>query len=177
MNAKLSRAYMDIARRFADLSYAQRRKVGCVIVKDDIVHPGYNGTPAGWDNSCENKEYMPPATGTILERDLDREWPFEGERIDAQGKTTYVRYRLVTKKEVLHAESNALAKMLKAGMSTRDSDVFVTLSPCIDCAKMLFQAGVRSVTYADEYRDDTGIRFLQQAGVKVHKMDEESVES
>lgn len=170
MTPKLSRAYMDIARRFADLSYAQRRKVGCVIVKDDIVHPGYNGTPAGWDNSCEYREYMPSAVGTILERDLAHEWPL----VDQQ---TYKRYRLVTKKEVLHAESNALAKMLKAGMSTRDSDVFVTLSPCIDCAKMLFQAGVRSVTYADDYRDDTGIRFLQQAGVIVHKMDEKSVES
>ena len=170
MNPKLSRAYMDVARRFADLSYAQRRRVGCVIVKDDIVHPGYNGTPAGWDNSCENREYMPTATGTILERDLDREWPHVDE-------DSYRRYRLVTKKEVLHAESNALAKMLKAGMSTRDSDVYVTLSPCIDCAKMLFQAGVRSVTYADNYRDDAGVRFLQQAGVKVSKMDDESVGS
>lgn len=152
MKLKFSKVYMDIAKRFAELSYARRLQVGCVIVKDNIIHPGYNGTPAGFDNDCEDIVYY---NGI----DNIETFPF----INDEGQ----QYKLVTKPEVLHAEPNALAKMLKAGMSTNDADVFVTHAPCINCAKILSQAGVRSVTFGIQYRDSAGIDFLKKTGIIV----------
>ena len=168
MKSKFKETYMDIAKRFAQLSHARRLQVGCVIVKDDIVHPGYNGMPAGFDNNCEDKVWMDRGAGGWLGPDeIEECWPFE-ERSD-EDNAVIGRYKLVTKPEVLHAESNAVAKMLKAGMSTLSADVFVTHAPCIDCAKILAQAGVRSVTFGRQYRDSSGINFLKKTGVIVEQ--------
>lgn len=162
---------MDVAKRFAELSHARRLQVGCVIVKDDIMHPGYNGTPAGFDNNCEDIEWC-SAGGWLSAEEIEEGWPYEGVYEDEDGFKMKGRYRLKTKPEVLHAEPNALAKMLKAGMSTKDSDVFVTHAPCMDCAKILSQAGVRSVTYGAAYRDNAGVDFLVKSGVIVEQYKE-----
>jgi dCMP deaminase len=170
MKSKFKKTYMDVAKRFAELSHARRLKVGCVIVKDDIMHPGFNGMPAGFDNDCEDKELMDKSAGGWLSpEEINEQWPYEGYFRDSDDNPIQWRYRLKTKPEVLHAESNAIAKMLKVGMNTLDADVFVTHAPCIDCAKILFQAGVRSVTFGEKYRDSTGINFLKKTGVIVEQ--------
>lgn len=168
MKLKFKETYMDVAKRFAKLSHARRLQVGCVIVKDDIVHPGYNGMPAEFDNNCEDRVWMDQGSGGWLDpEEIEKQWPFE-ERSDEDN--AYIgRYKLVTKPEVLHAESNALSKMLRAGMSTLSADVFVTHAPCIECAKILAQAGVRSVTFGIQYRDNAGINFLKKTGVIVEQ--------
>jgi len=162
---------MDVAKRFAELSHGRRLQVGCVIVKDDIMHPGYNGTPTGFDNNCETVEWC-SGGGWLSPEEIEESWPYEGMYEDADGFKMKGRYRLKTKPEVLHAEPNALAKMLKAGMSTKDADVFVTHAPCMDCAKILSQAGVRSVTFGKHYRDNAGIDFLAKTGVIVELYEE-----
>lgn len=139
MKQKWIDAYMDTAERFAELSSAVRLKVGSVIVKDHrIISIGYNGTPAGWDNTCEN------VIG------FDR-----GEPV------------LKTKREVIHAESNAIGKLARSVESGDGADIFITHAPCIDCAKMIHQAGIRRVWFRTQYRDDDGIKFLKTSGVEV----------
>jgi len=138
--------YMDWARRTAKLSHARRLHVGAVIVKDDtVISYGYNGMPAGWDNNCEYE--------VIVE--------------DGDDYTT----ELKTKPEVLHAESNAIAKLAKSTNSGLGADLFVTHSPCMECSKLIFQSGIRRVFYAEDYRDNAGITFLKNSGVKVEKYD------
>jgi dCMP deaminase len=144
MKSKLVTAYMATARIFADLSHARRLHVGAIVVKDDrIISIGYNGMPAGWDNDCEE----------IIELHEDG------------GHT------LKTKPEVLHAETNAIAKLARSSESGLDSDLFVTHSPCLDCAKIIYQSGIRRVYYGTSYRDSSGLDFLQKSGVEVHKVD------
>ena len=173
MKKKFVDTYMDIAKRFAELSYAKRLKVGCNIVKDDIMHPGYNGTPEGWDNNCEDRVWMDRGAGGWLDpEEITERWPFEGEQLDADGVTVPGRYALKTKPEVLHAEMNAIAKMLKAGFSSAGATVFVTHAPCMDCAKALHGAGISRLVYGQQYRDDTGIMFLKNSGVNVSQMNE-----
>ena len=131
---------MDIARRTAKLSHARRLQVGAVIVKDDkIISIGYNGMPAGWDNDCEDQVY---------EQD--------GFHIT-----------LITKPEVLHAETNAIAKLARSNESGLDSDMFVTHAPCLDCAKLIYQSGIKRVFYSEAYRDDAGMQFLKKSGIDV----------
>jgi dCMP deaminase len=133
---------MDWAKRVSQLSYARRLNVGAVIVKDDtVISYGYNGMPAGWDNNCEEKI-----------------WDKTGD------------YELKTKPEVLHAESNALAKLARSNNSGLDADIFITHSPCIECAKLIYQSGIRRVFYGENYRDDAGIKFLEKSGVTVNKI-------
>lgn len=171
MKEKFIRAYMDVAQRFAELSYAKRLHVGAIVVKDDrIISIGYNGMPAGWDNNCENKEFMSgDAGGWLNPNEIEERWPFE-ERSDEDG--SYIgRYRLVTKPEVLHAESNAIAKLAKSGESGLDSSLFVTHAPCINCAKLIYQSGISSVYYRNSYRDMAGVDFLQKSGIKIKKVD------
>jgi len=130
---------MDWAARCAQLSHAVRLQVGAVIVKDDsVISYGYNGMPAGWDNNCED------------------------EIIDDTLIVT-----LKTKPEVLHAESNAVAKLARSANSGSGADIFVTHSPCLDCAKLIYQAGIRRVWFNNAYRDDSGIDFLKKSGVEV----------
>ena len=167
MKQKYIDLYMDWAERTAQLSHARRRQVGAVIVKDDsVISYGYNGMPAGWDNNCEDKEFMSGDAGGWLDpEEIYERWPFE-ERSD-EDDTVIGRYRLVTKKEVLHAESNAIAKLARSSQSGRDASVFVTTAPCIDCAKLIYQSGISNVYYRDSYRNMDGVEFLQKSGVNV----------
>ena len=153
---------MDWARRAAQLSPARRLNVGAVIVKDDtVISYGYNGMPAGWDNDCENTVFV-----------LDEE--VMGTDMISLGYTQTENgnwVKLKTKPEVLHAESNAIAKLAKSTNSGLNADLFVTHSPCMECAKLIFQSGIRRVFYAEDYRDDSGIQFLNKSGVTVEKLD------
>jgi len=140
LKTKFVEYFMDIARRTAKLSHARRLQVGAVIVKDDkIISIGYNGMPAGWDNDCEDQVY---------EQD--------GFHIT-----------LTTKPEVLHAETNAIAKLARSNESGLDSDMFITHAPCLDCAKLIYQSGIKRVFYSEAYRDDAGMQFLKKSGIDV----------
>ena len=143
MKPKLLDAYMKTAETFAECSTAIRLHVGAIVVKDDrIISIGYNGMPSGWDNNCEF-EYKNPQT-----------------------KIT----ELVTRPEVLHAETNAIAKLAKSTESGLGANMFITHAPCLDCAKLIHQSGISSVLYRNSYRSDDGISFLQKAGVTVEKI-------
>jgi dCMP deaminase len=140
-------AYMKTARVFAELSSAKRKHVGAVVVKDDrIISIGYNGMPSGWDNNCED----------VITPSL----PY----LQGDGPT------LKTKPEVLHAESNAIAKLAKSTESGDGASMFITCAPCMDCAKMIFQTGIKEVFYAEDYRDDAGISFLNKCGITVKQI-------
>ena len=135
--------YMDWATRAAQLSHARRLQVGAVIVKDDtVISYGYNGMPAGWDNDCEDQTY------------------------DEDG----FHITLKTKPEVLHAESNAIAKLAKSSNSGLGAELFVTHSPCIECAKLIYQSGISRVYFGKNYRDDAGIKFLEKSGIEVEQL-------
>ena len=167
---------MDVAARFAELSHARRLHVGAIVVKDDrIISIGYNGMPAGWDNDCENKDYMSGDAGGWLNPDeIYERWPFEETVVvanDNESFETTRRYRLKTKPEVLHAESNAIAKLAKSNDSGDGADIFITHAPCIECAKLIYQSGISRVYYGENYRDDAGIEFLKKSGVEIEKLD------
>jgi dCMP deaminase len=175
MKQKYIDLYMDWATRAAQLSYARRRQVGAVIVKDDsVISYGYNGMPAGWDNDCEDKEYMGGDAGGWLDpEEIYERWPFEETVVvanDNESFETTRRYRLKTKPEVLHAESNAIAKLAKSSQSGRDADIFITTAPCLDCAKLIYQSGISNVYYRDSYRDMAGVEFLEKSGITVKQI-------
>ena len=160
---------MDWAGRTAQLSHARRLQVGAVIVKDDsVISYGYNGMPAGWDNDCENMEWC-SAGGWLDPEEIEERWPYEGTYLDADGNTMQGRYRLKTKPEVLHAESNAIAKLAKSTNSGLAATMFITHAPCMECAKLIYQSGINSVYYRSAYRDTSGIEFLGKSGVSVHQ--------
>ena len=151
MKQKFIDAYMKTAETFAELSSAKRLHVGAIIVKDDrIISIGYNGMPAGWDNECEDKTYISP---------------WNSEHREVLGIT----YNLKTKPEVLHAETNAIAKLARTTESGLGSTMFITHAPCIDCAKLVFQSGINSVYYRNSYRNEDGIDFLKKCNVEVIK--------
>ena len=128
---KYDKAYLKMAREWGNLSYCERRKVGALIVKDRmIISDGYNGTPTGMENICEDEENY-------------------------------------TKWYVLHAEANAIMKVASSTQSCSGATPYVTLSPCKDCSKLIYQAGIVRVVYIDQYKDSTGIDFLKDAGVEV----------
>ena len=132
-----------MAHLWSTLSRATRKKVGCLIVKEGaIISDGYNGTPSGFDNRCE---YEDP-----------KSW--DGE--------------LITKPEVLHAESNALTKLAKSTQSSLNATMYITISPCIECAKLIIQSGISRVAYGDIYRNTEGIDLLKAANIEVtqHKI-------
>jgi dCMP deaminase len=145
MKPKFIKYFATIAEETAKLSSAIKLQVGCVIVKDNrILSVGYNGTPSGWDNECEE----------VIK------WP--------NGDIKF----LTTKPEVLHAERNALDKVAKSTESTDGAILFVTHTPCIECAKSIYNTGIKEVYYINEY-DATigsGLEFLKKAGVKVSKV-------
>ena len=123
--------YMRMANIWAENSYCQRRKVGALIVKDKmIISDGYNGTPSGFENICENDEGF-------------------------------------TKPYVLHAEANAITKIARSNNNSAGSTMYVTASPCIECAKLIIQAGIKRVVYGEKYRLTDGIDLLERAGVEV----------
>jgi dCMP deaminase len=168
MKEKFINAYMDVAERFAELSTARRLHVGAIVVKDDrIISIGYNGMPAGWDNDCEDIRWDAGAGGWISPEEFDEQYPFEGWHEEA-GRN--VRYGLKTKPEVLHAETNAIAKLAKSTESGDGAVLFVTHSPCLDCAKLIFQSGICSVFYRDNYRSTDGVKFLERSGIEVKQI-------
>lgn len=145
---------MATARIFAELSHARRLHVGAIIVKDDrIISIGYNGMPAGWDNNCEYEE-------TIIESTY------------GQAAQLVKTGELKTKPEVLHAETNAIAKLARSGESGLNADIFITHAPCLDCAKIIYQSGIRRVYYGAAYRDTAGVSFLEASGIEVEQIDQ-----
>ena len=168
MKHKFVQVYMDVARRFAELSSAKRLHVGAIVVKDDrIISIGYNGMPSGWDNECEEKVWDTGAGGWITPEEFDAMYPYTEYNEEAEEE---YRYGLKTKPEVLHAESNAIAKLAKSNESGNAADLFVTHSPCIECAKLIYQSGIRRVFFGEQYRDDAGIRFLRASGIDVEQV-------
>lgn len=138
MKDKYIHHYMQIADLTSHLSYATRLKVGCIVVKEHrIISSGYNGTPSGWDNTCEN----------LLE----------------DGSTK-------TKPEVIHAEANAILKLARNHDSGNGAAMFITHAPCIDCAKMIYGAGIKKVYYRKIYRNDDGIEFLNKCNIETEQL-------
>ena len=134
---------MQTAETFAELSHARRLHVGAIVVKDDrIISIGYNGMPAGWDNDCED----------VIQHSDD---------------TTSLK----TKPEVLHAETNAIAKLARSNESGLGADIFITHAPCLDCAKLIYQSGISRVYYGENYRSNEGIEFLNASGITVNKIE------
>lgn len=143
MKKKWIDAYMDTAERFAQLSSAVKLKVGAVVVKDNrIISIGYNGTPTGWNNVCEDEVYS----------DYDDE------------------YHLKTKDEVIHAEANAIAKLARDSEGGNGASLFCTHAPCIQCAKLISGAGISKVYYRNQYRNNDGIVFLSKSGIELEKV-------
>lgn len=171
MKQKFRDAFMKTAEVFAGLSSARRLHVGAIIVKDDrIISIGYNGMPSGWDNNCEDKEYMSEDAGGWLSlEEIDERWPYSEQQLPKESNV-WRRYKLTTKPEVLHAETNAIAKLAKSNESGDGATMFITHAPCLNCAKLVYQSGINSVYYRNSYRDDSGIQFLEKAGVKVEKL-------
>ncbi len=133
---KYDKAYLRIAREWGQLSYCQRKKVGAIIVKDKmIISDGYNGTPSGFENCCE----------------------------DGEG---------ITKWYVLHAEANAILKVAKSTQSCDGATLYITMSPCKDCSKLIHQSGIVRVVYQNSYKDLAGIEFLKRAGVQVIQIED-----
>ena len=133
---KFDEKYIRMAKIWATNSYCKRRQVGALIVKDKmIISDGYNGTPSGFENDCEEDN--------------------------------------VTKPYVLHAEANAITKVAKSGNSSEGATLYVTASPCIECSKLIIQAGIRRVVYSEEYRLDDDLKLLKRAGVEVEKVEAE----
>jgi dCMP deaminase len=162
MKQKFIDAYMDVAERFAQLSSATRLQVGAIVVKDDrIISIGYNGMPSGWDNCCEHKEYD-------LSRDINGNY-FPDPHNHFPHTDDLGRYALKTKPEVLHAESNAIAKLAKSSESGQGAVIFITHAPCIDCAKLIYQSGIGKVYYKNDYRSTQGIDFLKTSKIEIIK--------
>lgn len=131
---RYDQAYLKMAKSWSELSHCERKKVGAIIVKNDmIISDGYNGTPSGFDNCCEN----------------------------SQGETHWY---------VLHAEANAILKVAKSTNNAHGATLYLTLSPCKDCSKLILQAGIRRVVYAMNYKDTSGVDFLKSAGIEVEQI-------
>ncbi|MCZ8144804.1 deoxycytidylate deaminase [Flavobacterium sp.] len=132
---KYDKAYLRIAAEWSKLSYCQRKQVGAIIVRDRmIISDGYNGTPSGFENCCEDEEGL-------------------------------------TKWYVLHAEANAISKVARSTQSCENATLYITLSPCRECSKLIHQSGIKRVVYQKGYRDTSGIDFLIKAGVEVVQME------
>ena len=124
-------AYLKMAKEWAKLSYCKRKQVGALIVKDKmIISDGYNGTPTGFENVCEDEENY-------------------------------------TKWYVLHAEANAILKVASSTQSCQGATLYITMSPCKECSKLIHQSGIKRLVYADAYKDDAGLKFLAKAGVEL----------
>jgi dCMP deaminase len=150
---------MKAAEVYAELSTAKRLQVGCVIVKENtIIGIGYNGMPSGWDNDCEEIEY-------VLKDECqqsDRFMLHNGYTENAHGWS-----KLHSKKEVLHAETNAIAKVSRSTNTSDGASLFVTHAPCLECAKIIYQAGIKEVYYKNDYRSVDGINFLKKCEIEV----------
>jgi dCMP deaminase len=151
MKQKWIDAFMDTAERFAQLSSAVRLQVGAVVVQDNrIISIGYNGTPAGWDNSCEK----------VVDVSYD----------DPRYDFNHFSKELKTKDEVIHAEANAISKLARDGERGMGSVLFCTHAPCVQCAKLIYGAGIKKVYYRNSYRDNDGVDFLTKCDIEVEKV-------
>lgn len=152
MKQKFISYYSDVAKRTAELSHARRLKVGAVIVKNDsILSYGYNGMPSAFDNNCEDYEFR-------QEKDIN------GNLV------TVNTNNLITKPEVIHAEVNAIAKVAKRGDGCDSAVMFITHSPCVECAKIICQTGIKTVYYCESYRSDAGLNLLHKARIDIFKV-------
>lgn len=169
MCRNFDKSYLRIALEVGSRSYAVRHKVGAVIVKDNnIISYGFNGTPSGFDNCCEN------------EVKCDVDWDELISSLD-NGSSVCAAYNrdcskcphhyLVTKPEVLHAESNAITKLARSTQSSEGATLYVTLSPCFDCAKLIIQSGIKRVVYMEKYRSEDGLKLLEKAGIQVDQIE------
>ena len=159
----LDRAYMNCALAIAELSHANRKKVGAILVTPGggIIAEGYNGTPSGFDNECETY-YM-------------HTWSYGPGACLQCGRNynpTDMSCKLITKPEVLHAESNAIMKVARSTNSSNDATLYVTMSPCFDCAKLIIQAGIKRVVYLEAYRNTDGVALLEKAKIRVDMLPE-----
>jgi dCMP deaminase len=158
MKQKFIDAYMKVAETFAGLSTARRLHVGAIVVKDD--------------RNCEDKEYMDQTAGGWLStEEIEEQWPWSEQQLPKTEDLPWLRYKLTTKPEVLHAETNAIAKLARSNESGLGAHLFVTHAPCLDCAKLVYQSGISSVYYRNSYRIQDGLQFLEKAGVKVEKVE------
>jgi dCMP deaminase len=149
-------AYMDVAERFAQLSSAKRLKVGAIIVKENrIISIGYNGMPSGWSNECEHIRLKEGVVGVTLS--------------DIHPADYDIYCELITKQEVMHAETNAIAKVAQSSESCKGAALFCTHTPCIECAKLIYQSGISTIYYRNEYNahKGSGLSFLNQCGLTV----------
>jgi dCMP deaminase len=161
MKDKFKTFFMSVADSTAKLSHATRLKVGAVIVKDgNIISFGYNGTPAGFDNECEEHDYI-----------LADECDWSPEEMVARGYSVFNSgwYKSQTKAEVVHAEANAITKLAKENGNGNGADLFITHAPCAECAKLIIQSGIKSVYWREAYRDVSGLNMLKKAGLNVVK--------
>jgi dCMP deaminase len=143
MPKKIDYAHMKAAEAYAELSHAVRLKVGAIVTKDDrVISIGYNGTPAGWDNKCED----------------EIKWP--------NGEVKFT----TTKPEVLHAEANAIGKLARSSESGEGATMYITHAPCFECSKMIHVAGINKVFYRNQYRNNDGIKFLNQCKIEVEQI-------
>jgi len=133
---KYDKAYLRLAKEWSKLSYCQRKQVGAIIVRDRmIISDGYNGTPSGFENCCEDENNL-------------------------------------THWYVLHAEANAILKVANSTQSCKDATLYITLSPCKECSKLIHQSGIKRVVYQEGYKDDSGLQFLIKAGVEVRHIED-----
>lgn len=133
---RYDKAYLRMAQTWAQLSHCKRKKVGAIIVKDQmIISDGYNGTPAGFDNCCEDEE-------------------------------NYTHWY------VLHAEANAILKVAKSTNNAKNSTLYLTLSPCKECSKLILQSGIKRLVYINGYKDNTGLSFLREAGIEITQIED-----
>ena len=152
----LDQTYLSMAKTWSSLSKAKRKKVGCLIVKDGaIISDGYNGTPRGFSNQCE--DLLPAVGGKIV--------------IDDEGNMVEGTFNLHTKPEVLHAESNAITKLAKSTQSSQDATMYITIAPCLECSKLIIQSGIRRVVFENHYRSKQGINLLKKSNIEVIKYD------
>lgn len=172
MKPKFIDYYMNIAQLTAKLSYAKRLQVGAVIVKgNQILASGYNGMPSGWENNCEYKDWLESdATMWLDAEEIQEQWPYiEYSEVDDK---PIGRYRLKSKPEVMHAEMNALMRLAASTESSIGSTLFITHSPCLECAKAIYQSGIGTVYYKHDYRSVDGVEFLKKTGVNIKKIDD-----
>jgi dCMP deaminase len=156
---RYKKVYYNIAQEISNLSYANRLKVGAIIVKDNrIISIGFNGTPPGWDNECEELIAAYDERETYFE---EKDWTFN--------KETKQYTRLKTKPEVVHAEMNALHKLASSHESGNNASMFCTHTPCIECAKGIVMSDIKNFYFIDKYRSDDGLSFLLKSGINVEQ--------
>lgn len=168
---RIDYAHMKAAQGYAELSYAKRLQVGAIITKDDrVISIGYNGTPAGWSNECEEIEFIEDSEFLDYPLMVAQGYTFGAD------KDTAGWVKRVTKPEVIHAEANAVAKLARSSESGEGAHMYITHSPCFECAKLIYTAGIKKVFFREQYRDTKGIEFLKKCNVDVEEICEQEEE-